>query len=52
MQKIQINLMDSIFQAIKNVGNAIAASRFARLLGNIIDGFGGGRAAEARHGAR
>jgi hypothetical protein len=39
------DLMDSIFQAIKNVGNAIAASRFARLLGNIIDGFGGGRAA-------
>jgi phage-related protein len=30
------NLMDSIFQAIKNVGNAIAASKFATVLSGLI----------------
>lgn len=39
------DLVDSIFQGIKNVGNAIAASKFGTLLGNIMGSFGGGRAA-------
>jgi phage-related protein len=39
------NLIDSIFQGIKNIGSAIAASRFGQLLGNIVSSFGGGRAA-------
>jgi phage-related minor tail protein len=39
------DLIDSIYQAIKNVGNAIAASKFAGLIGNILGSFGGGRAA-------
>jgi phage-related protein len=39
------DLVDSIFQGIKNIGSAIAASRFGQLLGNIVSSFGGGRAA-------
>ena len=39
------NLVDSIYQGIKNIGSAIAASKFGQLLGNIIGSFGGGRAA-------
>jgi phage-related protein len=39
------NLVDSIYQGIKNIGSAIAASKFGQLLSNIIGSFGGGRAA-------
>jgi hypothetical protein len=39
------DLINSIYQAIKNVGNAIAASKFAGLIGNVLGSFGGGRAA-------
>jgi phage-related protein len=39
------DLVNSIFQGIKNIGSAIAASRFGQLLGNIVSSFGGGRAA-------
>jgi phage-related protein len=39
------DLVDSIFRGIKNIGSAIAASRFGQLLGNIVSSFGGGRAA-------
>jgi phage-related protein len=39
------DLVDSIFQGIKNIGSAIAASKFGQLLGNIVSSFGGGRAA-------
>jgi phage-related protein len=39
------DLVNSIFQGIKNIGSAIAASKFGQLLGNIIGSFGGGKAA-------
>jgi phage-related protein len=39
------DLVNSIFQGIKNIGSAIAASKFGQLLGNIIGSFGGGRSA-------
>ena len=39
------DLIDSIFQAIKNVGNAIAASKFASVLGGLLGGLTGSRAA-------
>jgi phage-related protein len=39
------NLIDSIYQGIKNIGSAIAASKFGQLLGSIVSSFGGGRAA-------
>jgi phage-related protein len=39
------DLVDSIFQGIKNIGSAIAASKFGTLLSGIVSRFGGGRAA-------
>jgi hypothetical protein len=39
------NLVDAIYQGIKNIGSAIAASKFGQFIGNIINSFGGGRAA-------
>jgi len=39
------NLVDAIYQGIKNIGSAIAASKFGQFIGNIMNSFGGGRAA-------
>jgi phage-related protein len=39
------DLVDSIYRGIKNIGSAIAASSFGTLLRNVINTFGGGRAA-------
>jgi len=39
------DLVNSIYDAIQRVGNAIANSKFGNAIGNILDNFGGGRAA-------
>ena len=39
------DLVDSIYQGIKNIGSAIAASKFGQLLSGLVSRFAGGRAA-------